>query len=251
LSSSDEGPTEVTSNPLTPSQLETILRGDVRNNSISSPLYVGIELDGIPVPTTALGDGSLARIHVDTSVMDAAGSVPEPSALVLAGIACTILAACHNLKRRTKPTGAVCCVALAVALAGTPRAQAGSVLLTLESLEKLRTATGMGDSSQGLGQLDQGAQSFQRVNFEACLKRLGQVVKAHPELPPAQVLFAEPAFQNNESARIRPALERASAETPARPDVYIQFGNLALLEGRPTDAAVHFEYATALTSSQR
>jgi tetratricopeptide (TPR) repeat protein len=150
-----------------------------------------------------------------------------------------------------RPEFWACWLAIGAALAGAPRAQAGSILLTLEWLEEYGSATGMGDSSQGFVELDPAAQSFKRGDFETCLKQLGQVVKAHPELPPAQVLLAKLAFQNNQTALIRPALERASAEDPAHPEVYILFGNLALLEGRTTDAAIHFEKATALTSSQR
>jgi hypothetical protein len=106
LSSMDEGPADISSSPLTPSQLQTILQNDVKNSSISSPLYLGIELLDIPVPTTAMGDGSVAEIHVDSSVTDAAGAVPEPPTLMLAGIACTILVAYRVARRRVKPASA-------------------------------------------------------------------------------------------------------------------------------------------------
>jgi tetratricopeptide (TPR) repeat protein len=109
----------------------------------------------------------------------------------------------------------------------------------------------MGDSSQGLGDLEQATRNFERGDFDACLKQLGQAVKAHPELPPPRALFARLAFQNNQTSLIRPALEQAIAEDPEHPDVFILFGNLALLEGRPTDASLHFEKAAVLGSNRR
>jgi tetratricopeptide (TPR) repeat protein len=136
-------------------------------------------------------------------------------------------------------------------LAGAPRAQAGSILLTPELLEQLRSATGEGDSARGPGELEQAARSFQGGDFETCLKQLGQAVRAHPELPPAHALFAELASRNDQVALIRPALERASGEDPAHPAVSLLFGDLAAREGRWSDAALHFEKAAALASAPR
>jgi hypothetical protein len=106
LSSMDESPADITSSSLTASQLQEILQKDVKDNSISSPLYVGIELDNLTAPTTSMADGSLAEIHVDSSVSDAAGAVPEPPALVLAGIACAILVAYRVARPRVTPARA-------------------------------------------------------------------------------------------------------------------------------------------------
>jgi hypothetical protein len=64
------------------SQLETLLSDDVTNDTLNSPLYIGIDLENLPVPMMDMGDGSVARIHIDSSVIDAA-SVPEPSTLSL------------------------------------------------------------------------------------------------------------------------------------------------------------------------
>jgi hypothetical protein len=67
------------------------------------------------------------------------------------------------------------------------------------------------------------------------------MVIAHPELPPPHALFAKLAFQNNQAALVRPALEQGSAEDSEHPEVFLLFGELALREGRLTDAAVHFQ----------
>jgi tetratricopeptide (TPR) repeat protein len=70
-------------------------------------------------------------------------------------------------------------------------------------------------------------------------------------MPPAHALFAKLAFQNNQASLIRPALEQAIAEDPQHPEVFLLLGDLALIEGRLTDATVHIEKATSLALSQR
>ncbi len=73
----------------------------------------------------------------------------------------------------------------------------------------------------------------------------------HPELPPPHALLAKLAILANQGGMIRPALERAVAEDGEHPEVYILFGNLALMEGRLTDGAVHFDRARALSTKPR
>jgi Tfp pilus assembly protein PilF len=150
---------------------------------------------------------------------------------------------------RRRVSWASCVAALAI-LASAPTARAGSIVLTAEWLETWGSASPADAVSPGINQLDQAAGSFERGDLEACLKQLGQAVRAHPELPPAHALFARLAFQKNQASLIRPALERATTEDPQYPEVFLLFGELALLEGRLTDAAVHLEKARALAASQ-
>ena len=144
-----------------------------------------------------------------------------------------------------------CGVAVVLALSGAPAVRAGSILLTPEWLEKNGATTEAGDTSGGLDELDQATRSFQGGDFDACLRQLGTAVQAHPELPPAQALFARLALESDRASLIRPALERAIEEDPEHPEVYLLFGELALREGRLTDAALHFEKATALARAPR
>ncbi len=102
-----------------------------------------------------------------------------------------------------------------------------------------------------VAEVEQAVQSFQKRDFDACLRQLGKAVKEHPELPPPHALFAKLASLGNQGGLIRPALERAVAEDSEHPEVYILFGNLALIEGRLTDGTVHFEKAMALAATQR
>jgi hypothetical protein len=86
LSNIDEGPTEVAANRLTLGQIGDLLTADVSSdNTIDQPLYLVIVLDDLPVPTTDLGDGSVAKYGVGSRAQDAA-AIPEPSALLLLGI---------------------------------------------------------------------------------------------------------------------------------------------------------------------
>ncbi len=144
-----------------------------------------------------------------------------------------------------------CWLAAVAALAAAPTARAGSVLQTLEWLEKNGVRGEGGASAEPPVALDQATKSFQAGDFETCLKQLSHAVRAQPELPPAHALFAELASQNDQVALMRPALERAFGEDPAHPRVFVLFGDLALREGRWTDAALHFAKATVLASAPR
>jgi tetratricopeptide (TPR) repeat protein len=141
-------------------------------------------------------------------------------------------------------------VVVALALAVAAPAWGGPVQVT-----SLAAQPGAGlaiDSvDRSIAEVNQAVECFQKRDFDGCLERLAKAVAAHPELPPAHALFAKLAFLSNQEALIRPALERAVAEDAAHPEVYILFGNLALVEGRWTDAALHFEKAASLAGSQR
>lgn len=82
IDSFGEGPTEITSNLTNLLSIETMLESDIASDhTIDSPLFLGFVLDNLVVPTEDLGDGSVARIHVDVGVFDA--DVPEPGSLAL------------------------------------------------------------------------------------------------------------------------------------------------------------------------
>jgi hypothetical protein len=74
--------------PLTTSQLTSLIDGDVSSaGTLMSPINLGIELDGLAIPTTLLADGSLASIGDDAFAFeDNVATVPEPSPLVLAAL---------------------------------------------------------------------------------------------------------------------------------------------------------------------
>jgi tetratricopeptide (TPR) repeat protein len=108
-----------------------------------------------------------------------------------------------------------------------------------------------GDAPGGSDEVKRAIASYEKSDFDACLEQFGKAVKAHPELPPAHALFAALAIERGQAAAVRPALERAISEDPSHPEVFLLFGNLALLEGRLTDAAVHLDKAAELATSRR
>jgi tetratricopeptide (TPR) repeat protein len=137
-------------------------------------------------------------------------------------------------------------VAIGVVLAGITAAWAGPVIVSRPAQPGSAI-----EIDRSIEDVNQAARSFEHRDFDACLQQLGKAIKAHPELPPAHALFAKFAFLSNQGALIRPALERAIAEDPEHPEVFILFGNLALAESRVTDAAVHFEKARGLAAGKR
>jgi len=136
-------------------------------------------------------------------------------------------------------------VAIGIALAGATSVRAGPVTLTGSGSGPI---VEIDDASRSIFEVKEAIKSFEKRDFDACLKQLAQARKAHPELPPPHALFAKLAFLSNQGALIRPALESAFGEDPDHPEVFILFGNLALAEGRVTDAAVHFEKARGLAA---
>jgi hypothetical protein len=77
LASLDEGPTENAANQTSLTALRNAIEVDVSGDrSLDTPVWVGVILEDLPVPTIDLGDGSVARIRVSSEARDAAGSVP-------------------------------------------------------------------------------------------------------------------------------------------------------------------------------
>jgi tetratricopeptide (TPR) repeat protein len=138
-------------------------------------------------------------------------------------------------------------VAIGIALAAAAWARAGSVTLGSGRGQ----AVELDDATRSILEVKAAIRSFEKRDFDACKKQLAQAGKAHPELPPPHALFAKLAFLSNQGALVRPALESAIGEDPEHPEVFILFGNLALAEGRVTDAAVHFEKAATLAKEKR
>jgi tetratricopeptide (TPR) repeat protein len=142
------------------------------------------------------------------------------------------------------------CLALGVVLAAATRIQARPITVGAAALSLPTSAAELRDI-RAIAEVEQAVKSFERREFDACLQQLGMAVKAHPELAPPGALFAKLAFVGDQPALARSALERAVTEDPEHPEVYVLFGNLALMESRLTDASVHFEKAKSLAKAER
>ena len=126
----------------------------------------------------------------------------------------------------------------------------GSLVVAQEQNSSL-SALAMDELPSSVDSVSQAVKSFEKRDFDGCLKLLTSAVKAHPELPPAHALFAKLGFMSNQIGLVRPALEQAVIQDPEHPEIYILFGNLALVENRATDAALHFEKARTLAAEKR
>jgi tetratricopeptide (TPR) repeat protein len=145
--------------------------------------------------------------------------------------------------------GLALCAAIVVTVLGTNPVCAGGLLLGGSSSSGRAEAIELDSTSRSLLEVKEAIKRFEKRDFDACLAQLAKARKSHPELPPADALFAKLAFLSNQGPLIRPALERAVAADPQHPEVYILFGNLALAESRLTDSSLHFEKAKALAAA--
>ena len=118
-------------------------------------------------------------------------------------------------------------VALAIALATATMVRAGSVTI---SNSGPGPAAELDPATRSILEVKDAIKSFEKRDFDGCLKQLVKARAAHPELPPPHALLAKLAFLANQGPLIRPALESAIGEDPEHPEIFILFGNLALAE---------------------
>ncbi len=104
----------------------------------------------------------------------------------------------------------------------TPTPQAGSVLI------------------------EDAAKLFNARRYDEAVKTLEKACAADSKLPPPQTIMADWFGRINQPTPMRQALELAVKNYPADPQAYIVFGNLALSDGRITDAAMEFAKAQDL-----
>ena len=81
------------------------------------------------------------------------------------------------------------------------------------------------------------------AKFTECLDKLNEAQKAHPELPPGRLLYAEILLRSNQIAAGRQELENTVNEFPDDPRTYMTLGGLAANEGRFSDAFLEFNKA--------
>lgn len=92
---------------------------------------------------------------------------------------------------------------------------------------------------------------FKDGKFEEALKQLLEATKANPKLPPARIMLANMFLQVGNGQDFRFNLERAAAEDPKHPDVYLTNGSIALREGRITEAILNCQVSLQLAADPR
>ncbi len=101
LSSLDEGPTEISANMTSLTDIETLLTNDIFDLSIDTSVYLGIVIEDILVPTNTLSNGAFSQIHINSIVRDADAAVPEPDTMLLLGSGLAVLAG-SKLRRKKR-----------------------------------------------------------------------------------------------------------------------------------------------------
>lgn len=87
---------------------------------------------------------------------------------------------------------------------------------------------------------------FRNQDFAGAQQLIKEAVSKGRDLPPAQLILAEWFTQANQTQAARVSLERAVTEDPADPEVYVVMSDLALREGRFTEAELALDKATAV-----
>jgi Tfp pilus assembly protein PilF len=98
-------------------------------------------------------------------------------------------------------------------------------------------------------ELDEIATKVRTGRIDEALVSLKEKAAKHPEWPPVQLILARLLFSVNQPIPGRRALEKAAVEVPDHPEVYLTFGNLALTEGRFSDARLNFENVLSLAGT--
>ena len=97
--------------------------------------------------------------------------------------------------------------------------------------------------------LEEAAKAFGQRKFDDATRLLEKAAKAHSELPPPPAVMADWFARVNQPAAMRQSLEQAVKNYAADPQAYIMLGNLALSEGRLTDAELEFAKAQELLNT--
>jgi tetratricopeptide (TPR) repeat protein len=104
-------------------------------------------------------------------------------------------------------------------------------------------------SGKGSDDLEKAINALQEGNGDRALELLDVARDKNKSLPPARVMLARMLFATNRQELIPAAkqqLEKAATDNPESPDVHLLLGNLAVTEGRLSDAELQFLKAMSL-----
>lgn len=142
----------------------------------------------------------------------------------------------------------------AVAQTSDPKPAAGATneVLTDDLLRALGIERDwMKDNEKLKTALTDAIQKFRAQDAQGTLKALEEAVKADKSLPPHELLFARLLILINDIPNGRRLLDQVAAKNRDCPEVYLLLGNLALGEGRMTDAYLEYTMAGELVGNNR
>ena len=119
----------------------------------------------------------------------------------------------------------------------------------------LDSMTPAGAAEKAPQEVEDAAAVFGKGDYNGAFKHLQEAEKAHPELSPAEVFMAQWFFQawqqtGQQNANLilamRNWLERGVQRNPDDPEAYLVLGEIALQEGRVTEADLLYNRAASL-----
>ncbi len=116
-----------------------------------------------------------------------------------------------------------------------------------------QTKDGKAKLDQQIPQIEEAGKLVMQGKVDDAYKML-QSIKDKPDLPPARLMLARLLLASRVrelEARVHPTLELAISENPDHPVVYLENANVALAEGRITDAILNSERALQLGNAAR
>ncbi len=98
-------------------------------------------------------------------------------------------------------------------------------------------------------EVQEAIERFKKQDFNGALELLKKAAAANADLPPAQVVMAQLFSQANQGNAVRVSLEKAVVEAPADPEAYVIIGDIAMAQGRVTEASLLFDKAQQLLAN--
>ena len=114
--------------------------------------------------------------------------------------------------------------------------------------EKRRRHRGGEGYSAGNSEVNEAFNLFKERDADGALKMLKKACAKHPEISPAHVILARFFRQANAAPGMRNALEQGVKELPDDPEAYLFMADLAMQDGRTTEARLLYEKADSLMS---
>ncbi len=140
-------------------------------------------------------------------------------------------------------TSRICQATVLIALGSGSAAWAQDPPAPKVEPEKPATATS--------GEFDSAMEKVREGKLDDALELIKTRSIKHPEWPPARIILARLLFASDQQPMARRALEQAAVDSSDHPEVFLTMGNLALAEGRLSDAQLNFIKARSLVGGGR
>lgn len=142
----------------------------------------------------------------------------------------------------------VAAAALALAAVGLSVTPASAELRLSTPRPEVQRLLSVDEQAAGKSQaaLVEAVEHFKANRAEDCQKSLREATRLTPSLPPAELMFARMFLRTGNDAEALRRLDRLAVDFPDQPEVFVSLGELALRQGRLTDAWLQLERSASL-----